>query len=116
MPEIEKLDTSSATWIAQWIVASYTSSEEYKVSQKYDGTFACSCAHWKFMKAPKHDCKHILELKAQERATVSARDLVAARRDAREAKAIERRLKGAPVVVKAPIFLKQTTRKIYLSR
>lgn len=44
----------------QWEVASHSSSEVYKVTEYDDGSWACSCPRWKFAKAPKMDCKHIL--------------------------------------------------------
>jgi hypothetical protein len=111
---IELLDTSSPTWVSQWDVDSHTSSEVYKVSQKYDGTWACSCARWKFCRAPKLDCKHIEEVKMRERVTVPARELVAMHRDP---KTIERRMKNIPAGVEPPVvFVKQTLRKITLRR
>lgn len=58
--------TSSATWVTQWIVTSPDSGKEYKVSQKADGSFACDCPAWKFKKAPRPDCKHILRVKNTE--------------------------------------------------
>ena len=46
------------------------SGDEYKVSQRADGSFACACKRWIFSKIPagathKPDCKHIIFLKQQ---------------------------------------------------
>lgn len=46
-------------WVERYQVDSLTGDASYTVSQKFDGTWACSCPAWKFHKAPKPDCKHI---------------------------------------------------------
>ena len=52
---------ASKQWIARYEVDSLTGDDEsYIVSEKVDGTWACSCPAWKFHKAPKVNCKHIL--------------------------------------------------------
>jgi len=61
---ITEIDPSSKNWVRQWIVVSPTSGHEYKVSQKVDASFACSCPAWKFKKAPKPPCKHIAYVQA----------------------------------------------------
>ena len=50
--------------IQQWQVTSTTNtSKDYTVSKRIDGTYSCSCPHWRFHKAPKPVCKHIAALR-----------------------------------------------------
>lgn len=50
-------------WKERWQVQSTTdSSKTYTVARKKDGTMGCACPAWKFHKAPKPHCKHILSL------------------------------------------------------
>lgn len=47
-------------WVRSWQVVG-TSGKPYKVSQRQDGTFGCSCPAWMFSKVhPRPDCQHIL--------------------------------------------------------
>lgn len=50
-------------WVNRWPVVSKTNGQEYTVSISDSGVWACSCPRWKFSKAPKPDCKHILRVK-----------------------------------------------------
>lgn len=53
----------AAVWQERWQVQSTTdSSKTYTVARKKDGTMGCACPTWKFHKAPKPHCKHILSL------------------------------------------------------
>jgi hypothetical protein len=54
----KRIGTSQKQWLDQWDVTG-SIGDEYVVSLKADGTYACSCPRWKFHKAPKVDCKHI---------------------------------------------------------
>src|ERR1700721_1993910 len=50
-------------WKERWTVQSTTdASKEYTLARKQDGTFGCSCPAWKFHKAPKPHCKHLIAL------------------------------------------------------
>lgn len=49
-------------WIKQWLVPSLSSDREYKVSQDYNGDWACSCRGWT-QHYPRVDCKHIRFIK-----------------------------------------------------
>ncbi len=52
---------ASKQWIERYQVDSLTETDKsYIVSEKTDGTWACSCPAWKFHRAPKVNCKHIL--------------------------------------------------------
>lgn len=54
-------------WIYRWTAQSRTTAgKQYVVALKRDGTFGCDCPAWKFHKAPKPDCKHILAIKRIE--------------------------------------------------
>lgn len=46
-------------WVERYEVISPSSGALYIVARKADGTYGCSCPHWKFHKAPKPTCKHI---------------------------------------------------------
>jgi hypothetical protein len=118
---VSKFGSSSATWVNRWEITSMTSDRTYVVGQKVDGTWGCDCAAWKFHKAPKPPCKHILKVQAVESVDTSytptidrdiplssikmptARDFQAAHEATRTAK--------APA---APVFLLQTRRNISL--
>lgn len=53
----------SDQWIQRWEVPSRSDSgKSYTVGRKADGTFGCSCPAWKFAKAPKPDCDHIISI------------------------------------------------------
>lgn len=55
----------AAVWQERWQVQSTTdSSKTYTVARKKDGTMGCACPAWKFHKAPKPHCKHIISLLA----------------------------------------------------
>jgi hypothetical protein len=92
----------------QWAVTSEsTPNKEYKVSQKPDGSFSCSCPAWKFKHAPRPDCKHIIGIKTSE--TKIDHDAL---------KEYKRKIKITPAMAAAtpeePVFLLQTRRKIVL--
>jgi hypothetical protein len=53
-------------WITRWLVRSRTTNKIYTVAMKEDGSWGCDCPAWKFAKAPKPDCKHILATKRSE--------------------------------------------------
>ena len=56
----------TALWVQQWDVGSHSDpSKKYIVSFKRDGTYACECPAWKFHPAPRVDCKHIQEVRAE---------------------------------------------------
>jgi hypothetical protein len=48
----------------QWDVGSFTdpSKKPYKVSERYNGTWECSCPAWT-RHMPRADCKHIAQIK-----------------------------------------------------
>jgi len=60
MPKVKK------GWIERYEVIG-SQGDLYIVARKADGSYGCSCPHWKFHKAPKPNCKHI---KAMLRTTV----------------------------------------------
>jgi hypothetical protein len=50
-------------WRERWEVQSTTDgSKTYICARKQDGSFGCSCPAWKFHKAPKPHCKHLISL------------------------------------------------------
>jgi hypothetical protein len=50
-------------WRERWEVQSMTdASKTYIVARKQNGTMGCACPAWKFHKAPKPHCKHIISL------------------------------------------------------
>ena len=51
------------TWVQRWQIPGSNGST-WTVARKRDGSFGCSCPAWKFAKAPKPDCHHILQVKA----------------------------------------------------
>lgn len=54
-------------WQERWTVESMTdASKSYTVARKIDSSMGCSCPAWKFHKAPKVNCKHILFQGEQE--------------------------------------------------
>lgn len=58
---------STSAYVSQWWVTSHSDpSKEYKVSLRHDGTYECSCSHWKFRR-PQGGCKHIKEVQVQIR-------------------------------------------------
>lgn len=65
MAAATKLEPSKQ-WVDRYELESMTEPGTfYTVSKKYDDTWACSCAYWKFHKAPKPNCKHILAVIGQ---------------------------------------------------
>jgi hypothetical protein len=50
-------------WIKSWDVTG-SDGNVWKVSQRADGSYGCSCPAWKFAKAPKQECHHILAVRA----------------------------------------------------
>jgi hypothetical protein len=57
---VTKRLTGKGCWIERWEVQGNTGT--YVVARKVDGSYGCSCPRWKFHKAPKQDCKHILAM------------------------------------------------------
>ncbi len=52
-------------WRTRWdFPSSSGNGKMYVVARKDDGSFGCDCPSWKFARAPKQDCKHILEVKS----------------------------------------------------
>jgi hypothetical protein len=118
---ITKLESASPVWVNRWEVISPTSGRKYTVGQKSDGTFGCDCPAWKFKKAPRPDCKHILYLKATE--PVDTRDvaviLAAVNKSGSRTAVIQHREQAAKVretrqAPSQPVFLLQTRRSIQL--
>lgn len=65
MAAATKLEPSKQ-WVDRYELESMTEPGTfYTVSKKYDDTWACSCSYWKFHKAPKPNCKHILAVIGQ---------------------------------------------------
>jgi DNA-directed RNA polymerase subunit RPC12/RpoP len=64
-----RLLPAKAGWDNRWEIISDASGEKYTVGQRSFGTWSCSCKKWIFSKAPKPDCKHILELKTERART-----------------------------------------------
>ena len=53
----------SNVWPDRWEMQSTTDPDvTYILARKKDGTFGCSCPRWKFHKAPKIACKHLIAL------------------------------------------------------
>lgn len=53
----------SNVWPDRWEVQSLTDPDKtYIAARKQDGTMGCSCPSWKFHKAPKINCKHLIAL------------------------------------------------------
>jgi len=50
-------------YIKSWNVPNSDGDGEWKVSQRLDGSFACTCPAWRFHKAPKPPCHHIQAVK-----------------------------------------------------
>jgi len=53
-------------YVKFWYVRSHSDpNKNYKVSQRQDGTYACSCPHWLYRRSqiPDGECKHIKEVK-----------------------------------------------------
>lgn len=50
------------TWVKRYHVRG-SQGDDYVVAVADDGHFGCSCPRWKFAKAPKADCKHIIATK-----------------------------------------------------
>jgi hypothetical protein len=106
----------------QWDVASRSSSDSYKVTEYDDGSWACSCPRWKFGKAPKQDCKHILTTQSVEMGggtvlsalygmPVSSNDSRTATAIMQHREEVEVRMKQP---IKAPHIITQTRRSIIL--
>lgn len=54
-------------WVKHWDVIG-TSGKKYKVSQREDGVFGCTCPAWKFQKLEfekRKACQHILQKQLQ---------------------------------------------------
>ena len=60
-------------YVRQWDVASFTHSGQkpYKVSERYDGRWECSCPAWT-RHTPRADCKHIRKVQDANRFTPTA--------------------------------------------
>jgi hypothetical protein len=55
--------TKPNPYVRSWDVPT-SSDGTWKVSERVDGTFACSCPKWKFARAPKRECHHIAAVRA----------------------------------------------------
>jgi hypothetical protein len=93
-------------FLHQWEVRSHTGDDVYKVTEYLDGTWACACPRWKFCKAPKLDCKHILGVKAEE--PHQAMPITQMQEQAR------RQMIRPPEPTSHPVFVLQTRRVIQL--
>jgi hypothetical protein len=51
-------------YVRQWDVGSFTDpgKKPYKISERYNGTWECSCPAWT-RHTPRTDCKHIIKVK-----------------------------------------------------
>jgi hypothetical protein len=85
MASIREKKPKARTWKQQFTVKSFTNrTDEYTISEKLDGTWACSCKAWIFQrkKFPNGHCKHIeavlahLAVKAGHALEESARKLL----------------------------------------
>lgn len=76
---IETVDNNP--WVDQWFVLSSDGKRKYKVSQRKNGEFGCSCPRWTTAKAPKSDCKHITKVKylVLENGGPSTRNVIASK-------------------------------------
>ncbi len=53
-------------WVERWTVQSTSNpAKTYTVARHLDGHYGCTCPRWKFARAPKPDCKHIVNLRAE---------------------------------------------------
>lgn len=100
--------SSSTTWVNRWEVSSETDPDKtYVVGQKTDGSWGCGCPRWRFSKAPRPDCKHILGIKVTEP--------VDRKRTSKKAAEEFVRMGGRSTETAAePVFLLQTRRSIQL--
>jgi hypothetical protein len=64
-------------WVRSWQVPG-SNGETWKVSQRADGTFGCSCPAWKFAKAPKPECHHILGVRANPQKEIRPPEIILA--------------------------------------
>jgi hypothetical protein len=46
-------------WIERWDVIG-SRGDTWIVSKRQDGTYGCSCPAWRFARAPKPACKHVI--------------------------------------------------------
>lgn len=122
---VAKQIAGKGVWVNRWIVESETSDRQYTVGQKEDGSFGCDCPAWKFKKAPRPDCKHIIGLKATEPVDMSRTQINWGDAHVRTATSITQQRDNARRVVtyaeaaakatpNQPIFLLQTRRSIKL--
>jgi hypothetical protein len=68
----------SDIYARQWDVGSFTdpTKKPYKVSERRDGRWECSCPAWT-RHTPRTDCKHIIKVQAAlRRAAVTAADTI----------------------------------------
>lgn len=56
--------TKPNPYVRSWDVPTSSDGSTWKVSERVDGTFACSCPKWKFARAPKPECHHIGAVRA----------------------------------------------------
>jgi len=59
-------------WLERWQVPG-SNGNTWTVARKKDGSYGCSCPAWKFARAPKADCHHILGVKMAGQAGDSPR-------------------------------------------
>ena len=63
-------------YVRSWDVPG-TNGDNWKVSERQDGTFACNCPKWKFHRGEKIDCHHIDAIKASPQPSLAFRGAVA---------------------------------------
>ncbi len=106
---------SNTLYVNRWAAASHTDpNKEYVVSQKSDGNWACACPAWKFKKAPRPDCKHILGIKYAEPVDMTKTSKKAAEQFVAAVAKVKAGAKSVVMVevIGEPVFLLQTQRKI----
>jgi len=54
-----KFRLSGNPWVERWDVIG-SRGDTYVVSKRQDGSYGCSCPAWRFARAPKPDCRHII--------------------------------------------------------
>lgn len=111
---VSKLNSSGPTWVNRWEVISDTSGEAYTVAQKTDGSWGCSCPRWKFSKAPKQACKHILRVQEVESPALARQPRTNISRPW-ETSAPRAKQVPAPPTGSVPMFFTQTRRSIRIS-
>ncbi len=107
--ELQKTQLApTALYPTRWDVTSPDSGKPYRVSQKLDSTWACSCPRWIFKKGVKTNCKHIKWILNEEPVDFSRTSAEAAEKF----KQYRQTPMDTPMV--EPVFLRQTKREIRL--